>query len=80
MRSRRFGIYIQFEHEGRKQTAALNTGMAYVNGSRLMQDVMRTEMESHLLLPKGTKVTFDAVANARPPFATGESKVKERTC
>ena len=65
IRVRRVGIYIQFEHDGRKQTAILNPGMAYVNGAKLLLDVFRTDVEVQLLLPRGTQVTFDAVAAAR---------------
>ncbi len=64
-RVRRTGIYIQFEHDKRKQMAILNPGLAYVNGSKLLLDVFRTDMEAQLLLPRGTQVTFDAVASAR---------------
>ncbi len=61
-RARRFCVYVSFEREGKRQTATLNPGLAYVNGARLLLEVCRTDMEAQMLLPKGTKVTFDAVS------------------
>lgn len=62
-KNRRVGIYVNFQHEGKEHTAGLNPGLAYVNGSRLLIDLCPTDYEIMLLLPRNTKVTFDAVSS-----------------
>ncbi len=64
-KSRRIGVQIEFTHEGKKGTAELNSGLAYLNGSRMLVDVCKTSNEMALLLPKGTPVTFDAQVRGR---------------
>ena len=74
IKSRRFGIYLSFTHEGKTHQACLEPGRSFVNSTHLLLDQCKTDPELNRLFPKGLKVNIDVKERTFIKNDTGGSK------